>query len=85
MAKTRIVKKRTKTFDRFESNRHIRLDVIISIGNNFILKYREAGEDQEVLIALSEEDSEETWAAPKSVLDQIIKLNIYCPITKKNS
>ncbi len=33
MAKTRIVKKRTKTFDRFESNRHIRLDVSLNIFN----------------------------------------------------
>ena len=27
MAQTRIVKKRTKTFDRFETHKHIRLDV----------------------------------------------------------
>ena len=44
MARTRIVKKKRNTFNRFECDRHIRMGV------NFKLTYREAGEDQEVLI-----------------------------------
>jgi hypothetical protein len=34
MAKTRIVKKRTNTFDRFESHKHVRMGVRINIKIN---------------------------------------------------
>jgi hypothetical protein len=53
MARTRIVKKKTNTFNRFESDRHIRMGV-----NIYKLKFREAGEDQEVSIVESEESLE---------------------------
>ncbi len=43
MARVRIVKKKKTTFDRFESDRHIRLNVYYDYKFN-----REAGEDQEV-------------------------------------
>jgi ribosomal protein L32E len=52
MGRITIVKKRTKTFDRFESDRYHRMDVSISLNS------REAGENQGVSIVESEESSE---------------------------
>ncbi len=54
MAKVKIVKKKKNTFNRFESDRHIRLDVKIKFKI-----IREAGEDPEVSIVESEESGEE--------------------------
>jgi hypothetical protein len=49
----KIVKKKRNTFNRFESDRHIRMGVMI------IYNVREAGESQEVSIAESGGDIEE--------------------------
>ncbi len=77
--RVKIVKKKKNTFNRFESDRHIRLDVDI-------IKYREAGDAQEVSIVVSEESGEELSECLKSVMDQIITLSIYSPtIIKKSS
>jgi hypothetical protein len=43
--RTKIVKKKKNTFNRFESDRHIRLDVYLS-------NIREAGDVQEVSIVV---------------------------------
>ncbi len=43
--RVKIVKKKKNTFNRFESDRHIRLDV-------YYTNIREAGEDPEVLIVV---------------------------------
>jgi len=56
---------------------------IITYFNHKLIN-REAGEDLEVLIAPSEEDSEVILVSPKLVSVQIIKLNIYYPTTKRN-
>ena len=85
MAKTRIVKKRTNTFDRFESHKHVRMGVRLIKPFTKKLIIRDHGEDQEVLIAPSEEDSEDILPSPKSDSVQIILPNICYPTTKKNS
>ncbi len=63
--RVKIVKKKKNTFNRFESDRHIRLDVIP-------INYREAGDVPEVSIVVLEESGEELLECPKLVMDQII-------------
>ncbi len=75
MARVRIVKKKKTTFNRFESDRHTRLDV----KSNFKF-FREAGEDPEVSIVESEESGEVLLELQKLVMDPTIKLDTYFPI-----
>ena len=49
--RTKIVKKKKNTFNRFESDRHIRVDVIC-------INHREAGDVPEVSIVVLEESGE---------------------------
>ena len=76
--RVKIVKKKKNTFNRFESDRHIRLDVDI-------INFREAGDAQEVLIVVLEESGEVLLECPRLVMDQIIILSIYYPTIIKNS
>jgi hypothetical protein len=81
MVKVKIVKKKKTTFDRFESDRHIRLDVRLNLKFN-----REAGEDPEVSIVESEESLEELLEHQKLVMDPTIKQDTYFPVfTSRNS
>lgn len=74
----KVVKKRTKLFNRFESDRHHRVGV-------FFINIREAGENQEVLIAESEEDSEVLQECQQSDMDQIEKQGTYILRQKEES
>lgn len=76
--KLTIVKKRTNKFSRFETDRHVRMNV-----NYFIKKSmnRNHGENQEVSIVELEEDIKELWEWLQLVMDQIQKLDIYYQIT----
>jgi hypothetical protein len=80
MARVKIVKKKTNTFNRFESDRHTRMGV----RNNFYLN-REAGEDPEVSIVWSEENSEEPSEPPNVVTDPTDKPDTCSPTTSLNS
>ena len=63
--RVKIVKKKKNTFNRFESDRHIRLDLIL-------IKHREAGDVPEVSIVVLEESGEEPSECLRLVMDQII-------------
>ena len=76
--RVKIVKKKKNTFNRFESDRHIRLDVDI-------INFREAGDAQEVLIVVLEESGEVLLECPRLVMDQIIILSIYYPTITRSS
>ena len=80
MVRTKILKKKRNTFNRFESDRHIRMGVSF-----FILKLREAGEDQEVSIVWSEEDLEVPIELLNVVMDQMLSQDICYLTTGKNS
>jgi hypothetical protein len=67
--RTKIVKKKKNTFNRFESDRHIRLDV-------HSINLREAGDVLEVLIVVLEESGEELLECLRLVMDPIILLSI---------
>jgi hypothetical protein len=70
--RVKIVKKKKNTFNRFESDRHIRLDVYIS-------NIREAGDVLEVSIVVLEESGEVLSECPRLVMDLITILSIYYP------
>ncbi len=77
-ARVKIVKKKRNTFNRFESDRHIRLDVDI-------VNLREVGDAQEVLIVVLEESGEVLLKCLRLVMVQIMILSIYYPTIIKNS
>ncbi len=76
--RVKIVKKKKNTFNRFESDRHIRLDVLT-------INFREVGGAQEVSIVVLEESGEELLKCQRSVMGQITIPNIYYPTISKNS
>ncbi len=78
MARVKIVKKKRNTFNRFESDRHKRMDVSTFSFYRFI---REAGEETEVSIVESEESGEEPSELPRLVMDQTTRPDTYSPTT----
>ncbi len=76
--RTKIVKKKKNTFNRFESDRHIRVDV-------YLFNIREAGDAQEVSIVVLEESGEVLLECLNVVMDQIILPSIYYPTTLRSS
>ncbi len=76
--RVKIVKKKKNTFNRFESDRHIRLDVYNS-------NIREAGDALEVLIVVLEENGEVLSECLRLVMDLITILSIYYPTITRSS